>query len=57
MGCTHQHYPGERRDPARVDGNCPVCGAGVGSQTGEPTTIHQAAGSRETCPGSGAPAL
>ena len=46
-----------RFDPGRLAGNCPVCGAGVGSQPGQPTTIHQAQGSRETCPGSGAPAL
>ena len=46
-----------RFDPGQLAGNCPVCGAGVGSQPGQPTTIHQAQGSRETCPGSGSPAL
>ncbi|MEW2351417.1 hypothetical protein AB0904_27590 [Streptomyces sp. NPDC006684] len=44
-------------DPARCYGNCPVCGQIVGSQTGEPTTIHQPPGDRSTCPGSGQPAL
>jgi hypothetical protein len=56
MGCMHRHYPGERRDPARCDGTCPVCGAGVGSEPGQPTTIHQETGTLDTCPGSGQPA-
>lgn len=47
---------GERFDPGELAGSCPVCGAGVGSEPGTPTTIHQPAGSRETCPGSGQPA-
>ncbi|CAM5428758.1 hypothetical protein SRIMM317S_02096 [Streptomyces rimosus subsp. rimosus] len=45
-----------RCDPGRCDGCCPVCGAGVGSEPGEPTTIHQPADDRDTCPGSGQPA-
>jgi ribosomal protein S27E len=46
-----------RFDPAVCEGNCPVCGAGVGTPTGGQTTIHQRQGTRETCPGSGQPAL
>ncbi|MFB6943171.1 hypothetical protein ACFWGL_17245 [Streptomyces sp. NPDC060286] len=47
-----------RFDPGQCAGSCPVCGAGVGSPTGTPTTIHQSGGSgTETCPGSGQPAL
>lgn len=47
-----------RFDPGQVEGSCPVCGQGVGSETGQPTTIHQRGGSgTETCPGSGQPAL
>ncbi|MFF9591123.1 hypothetical protein ACF1FX_18185 [Streptomyces sp. NPDC014646] len=46
-----------RFDPGMCAGSCPVCGAGVGSAPGEPTTIHQGNGSgTETCPGSGQPA-
>lgn len=53
--CSH-HTPGHRFDPGLTEGYCPVCGAGVGSPPGTPTTMHQALGSREMCPGSGAPA-
>ncbi len=54
MNCTH--HRGERFDPARCGGSCPVCGAIVGSESGQPTTIHQGRDG-STCPGSGAPAL
>jgi hypothetical protein len=47
-----------RFDPGQLYGYCPVCGQGVGSETGQPTTTHQGGGTgTETCPGSGAPAL
>lgn len=47
-----------RFDPALCEGNCPVCGAGVGAAKGQPTAMHQRNGSgTETCPGSGQPAL
>ncbi|MGW0550577.1 hypothetical protein [Streptomyces altiplanensis] len=46
-----------RFDPGQVAGNCPVCGAGVGSEPGTPTTAHQVNGTgTEMCSGSGAPA-
>jgi hypothetical protein len=45
-----------RFDPALCRGYCPVCGAGVGAEPGRPVAMHQRAGTRETCPGSGAPA-
>jgi hypothetical protein len=52
------HPTAYRFDPGMCAGNCPVCGAGVGSAPGTPTTMHQRAGSgTETCPGSGQPAL
>ena len=55
--CSHA-TPGTRFDPGLTEGNCPVCGAGVGSPPGSPTTMHQRNGTgTETCPGSGAPAL
>lgn len=53
--CERQR--GRRFDPGQVAGSCPVCGAGVGSAPGEPTTMHQRGGTgNETCPGSGQPA-
>ncbi len=55
--CSHA-TPGRRFDPGLTEGNCPVCGAGVGSPSGSPTTMHQRNGTgTETCPGSGQPAL
>lgn len=51
------HRPGARFEPDACEGNCPVCGATVGSSPGSPTSSHQAAGSRDLCPGSGSPAL
>jgi hypothetical protein len=45
-----------RFDPGMLWGNCPVCGAGVGSAPGAPTTTHQETGTLDTCPGSGQPA-
>ncbi|MER6103637.1 hypothetical protein ABT115_15265 [Streptomyces sp. NPDC001832] len=54
--CSHTN-PGHRFDPGLTEGCCPVCGAGVGSEPGTPTTMHQANGSgNEMCPGSGQPA-
>ncbi|MER5772010.1 hypothetical protein [Streptomyces sp. NPDC001985] len=47
--------PGNRFDPARCDGSCPVCGAIVGSPTGSPTTIHQGSDG-STCSGTNQPA-
>ncbi len=48
----------KRFDPGMCEGNCPVCGAGVGAEPGQPTAMHQRAGTgTETCPGSGAPAV
>lgn len=49
------HRPGARFDPGLCAGSCPVCGAIVGSETGQPTTIHQGADG-STCPGTGQPA-
>ncbi len=55
--CSHA-TPGHRFDPGLTEGSCPVCGAGVGSEPGTPTTSHQAGGTgTEMCPGSGQPAL
>lgn len=54
--CTHT-CTGHRFDPSMCAGYCPVCGAGVGAEAGQPTASHQAQGSREMCPGSGAPAV
>ncbi|AZK95298.1 hypothetical protein B7R87_16630 [Streptomyces tsukubensis] len=54
--CIH-HRSGARFEPGTCEGNCPVCGAIVGAPPGSPTTSHQAAGSRDTCPGSGSPAV
>lgn len=54
--CTRTRA-GARFDPGLVEGNCPVCGAGVGAEKGQPVAMHQRAGTRETCPGSGSPAL
>ncbi|MEV7154932.1 hypothetical protein AB0N77_09935 [Streptomyces misionensis] len=54
MECTHAR-PGERFDPGLTEGNCPTCGAIVGSETGQPTTIHQGPDGT-TCSGSGQPA-
>ncbi|MEU8759382.1 hypothetical protein [Streptomyces sp. NPDC048659] len=48
----------KRFDPAEVQGNCPMCGATVGAEKGQPVAQHQRNGTgTETCPGSGAPAL
>lgn len=48
----------DRFDPARCEGNCCVCGAGVGAAKGQPAAMHQRNGTgTETCPGSGQPAL
>lgn len=47
-----------RFDPALLEGNCPVCGAGTGAQPGQATPLHQRNGTgTETCPGSGQPSL
>ncbi|WP_426568065.1 hypothetical protein [Streptomyces canus] len=55
--CLHTR-PGRRFDPSATEGSCPVCGAGVGSAPGTPTTMHQRGGTgNETCPGSGQPAV
>ena len=54
--CSHDH-PGHRFDPSLCEGYCPVCGAGVGAEPGQPTAMHQRAGTLETCPGSGSPAV
>lgn len=51
------HPTAHRFDPGLCSGYCPVCGAGVGSEPGQPTAQHQAGGSgTEMCPGSGQPA-
>lgn len=55
MECVH-HRPGARFDPSATEGSCPVCGAGVGAEKGQPVAMHQRQGSLETCPGSGQPA-
>lgn len=47
--------PGNRFDPARTAGSCPSCGAIVGSESGQPTTIHQGPDG-SACPGSVQPA-
>jgi len=44
-----------RFNPGLVEGNCPSCGAIVGSAKGQPTTIHQGSDG-STCPGSNQPA-
>lgn len=46
---------GARFDPGLMGGNCPTCGAIVGSEKGQPTTMHQGPGGN-TCPGSNQPA-
>ncbi|CUW29729.1 MULTISPECIES: hypothetical protein [Streptomyces] len=51
--CEHQH--GHRFDPGQCTAACSVCGAWVGAERGQPAAHHQKPGSRETCPGSGAP--
>jgi hypothetical protein len=53
MDCLHGRSA--RFDPGRLAGNCPSCGAIVGSEKGQPTTIHQGANG-STCPGSNQPA-
>ena len=52
-----ERLPSCRFDPGLLAGSCPSCGSTVGAPTGTPTTMHQKPGSRETCPGSGQPAL
>ncbi|MGW7366205.1 hypothetical protein ACWGI8_22895 [Streptomyces sp. NPDC054841] len=54
--CSHAEH-GHRFDPGLCEGYCPVCGAGVGAELGQPVAAHQRAGSLEMCPGAGAPAV
>lgn len=49
--------PSNRFDPGQCNGGCSVCGAIVGAEPGQPAAMHQRAGSLETCPGSGMPAV
>lgn len=46
-----------RFDPGECAGNCPMCGAGVSVESGQPTPQHQETGTLNMCAGSGAPAL
>jgi hypothetical protein len=44
-------------DPARTSANCPDCGVYTSAAKGQPTPIHQQSGSRQTCSGTGKPAV
>lgn len=44
-----------RADPAATPAVCPVCGAGVSGESGDPTPMHQETGTLDECPGSGRP--
>ncbi|MGQ4358847.1 hypothetical protein [Streptomyces sp. SAS_272] len=53
--CEHQNS--NRFDPGQCSGACPACGTYGSAEPGQPVAMHQKPGSRETCPGSGQPAV